>query len=78
MKIGIGIIGLGHMGSIFAKIIKDLPDSDCELVGVADLNEDKISEIVRGIKCEGYRDYKKLLNNSKVNLVYIASPLILI
>lgn len=74
MKIGIGIIGLGYMGNIFSRIVRDLKDEECNLIAVSDINEKVLKEITALVKCEGYKDYKDLINDERINLVYIATP----
>lgn len=74
MKIGVAIIGLGYMGSIFSRMIGDLGDKDCELIGVADTNPDVLKRITAEVGCSGFDDYRKLVEDKRTNLVYIATP----
>lgn len=69
-KIRFGIIGIGLMGSLFARLINDLPE--CELVGVADIDEEKLNDIAAKYQIKGYIDYRHLLDRNDVDAVVIA------
>ncbi|MBU0548161.1 MAG: Gfo/Idh/MocA family oxidoreductase [Candidatus Omnitrophica bacterium] len=72
-KLRIGVIGVGHLGSIHAKIYKEIPD--CELIGVCDSNQERLNQVCASLKVTGYTDYTELF--SKVDAVSIAVPTIL-
>ena len=72
-KLRVGVIGVGHLGSIHAKIYKENPD--CQLIGVCDSNQERLNQVCANLKVAGYTDYKELL--SKVDAVSIAVPTIL-
>lgn len=72
-KIGIGIIGIGMMGNIFAKIINQNPFLD--LVGITGSRDfTKIEKLSTDYKTIAYKNYKDLINNSKVDAVFICLP----
>lgn len=64
---------MGHLGSIHAKIYKEIPN--CELVGVCDTNPQQLNRISTDLGVTGYNDYKELFG--KVDAVSIAVPTVL-
>jgi len=69
-KIRVGVIGVGHLGSIHAKIYKESPN--CQLVGVCDTNQESLNQVCSNLKVAGYTDYRELFK--KVDAVSIAVP----
>ncbi len=69
-KIRVGVIGVGHLGSIHAKIYKESPN--CQLTGVCDTNQELLNQICSNLKVAGYTNYHELFN--KVDAVSIAVP----
>ena len=69
----VGVIGIGNMGWHHARVLSLLKDA--ELIGVADLNEDRGKLAVEQFQCEWFKDYKDLL--SKVDAICIAVPTLL-
>lgn len=70
-KIGVGVIGMGRQGQIHSKnIAYMIPDA--ELVCVADVNIDYAKKVgIEGVDI--YDDYRRVLENEKVDAVVIAS-----
>ncbi|MDI6758197.1 MAG: Gfo/Idh/MocA family oxidoreductase [Candidatus Omnitrophota bacterium] len=69
-KLKIAVIGAGRLGSIHARIYKEL--EDCSLVGICDTNKHQLNEISKNLNTCGYPDYKQLFD--KVDAVSIAVP----
>ncbi len=69
-KLKIGVIGVGHLGSIHAKIYQEL--SGCSLVGISDTNKNRLAEISQNLNVPGYADYRELF--TKVDAVSVAVP----
>ena len=68
-KLKIGVVGVGHLGSIHAKIYQEIPD--CQLLAVCDIEEKRLSELRQSLKVASYSDYKELYG--KVAAVSIAT-----
>ncbi|TBR16629.1 Gfo/Idh/MocA family oxidoreductase [bacterium] len=68
-KIRVAVIGVGHLGSIHAKIYKELPN--CSLVGVCDTNKERLGQIASNLGVAGYTDYNELFG--KVDAISIAT-----
>jgi predicted dehydrogenase len=69
-KLRIAVVGIGHLGSIHAKIYREIPN--CELVGVCDIDSARLEAISGSLGVPAYRDYRDLF--SKVDAVSVAVP----
>ncbi|MFA4989665.1 MAG: Gfo/Idh/MocA family oxidoreductase [Candidatus Omnitrophota bacterium] len=69
-KLKVGVIGVGHLGSIHAKIYQEL--SGCSLEAVSDTNKARLNEISQNLGIPGYADYRELF--TKVDAVSVAVP----
>ena len=70
----VGVIGVGMMGKNHARIYSQLPEA--ELIGVADVDEDRAISVARSYDCKAYADYHDLLR-ANVSAVSISVPTIL-
>ena len=70
-KLRVGVIGTGSMGRNHVRVAAESPD--CELVGIADTNSERISELAGSYACNGFSDYRFLLEK-KPDLAVIAVP----
>ena len=71
-KIKAGVIGIGVMGSSYAKMIKTL--RDVELVGIMDVNEDQTIKIAAELGVKSYTDAEKFFDSEKPEVVVISCP----
>lgn len=69
-KIRVAVIGTGHLGSIHARIYKEL--ESCELTGICDTNPERLREVSIKTETPGFSDYRRLFG--KVEAVSIAVP----
>ena len=69
-KLKVAVIGVGHLGSIHAKIYKENPNVD--LMGVCDTDKDKLNAVSGELGVPGYLDHKDLF--AKVNAVSVVTP----
>ncbi len=69
-KIRVAVIGVGHLGSIHARIYKEL--DNCELVGVCDIDKKRLETVSRELRIPAFRDYRQLFD--KVEAVSVATP----
>lgn len=68
--INVGVIGVGHLGQHHARIYSELPQT--RLVGVADLDQTRRTEIGSRFGVDHFGDYRDLL--SQVDAVSVAVP----
>lgn len=69
-KVKVGIVGVGHLGSIHAKVYSKMDNVD--LVGVCDCNIERALEIGKKFHTNSYADYEDLFG--KVNAASIVVP----
>jgi len=69
----IAVIGVGYLGSIHAKLYKEI--DACQLIGVCDTNKSRLEEISSSLGVSAYADYRQLLD--KADAVSIAVPTVL-
>jgi predicted dehydrogenase len=69
-KIKVAVVGVGHLGSIHARIYRQLPD--CQLVALCDTDKDRLAEVSRELGVPGYSSYQELMG--MVDCVSIATP----
>jgi predicted dehydrogenase len=69
-KLKVGIVGVGHLGSIHAKVYSRL--DNVELVGVCDCNIERALEIGKRFHTNSYADYEELFG--KIDAASIVVP----
>jgi len=69
-KLRMAVVGVGHLGSIHARIYKEI--QNCTLVGVCDTDKALLEEVSKTLNANGYSDYRELFD--KVDAVSIAVP----
>jgi len=69
-KIKLGVIGIGYLGSLHAKIYTQIPE--CSLEAVCDTDKTRLAKLSSELGVPGYTDYRELF--SKVEAVSIAVP----
>jgi len=69
-KLKVGVIGVGHLGSIHAKIYKQIPA--CSLVGVCDADPVKLKEVSGALRVPGYSEITQLIG--KIDAASVAVP----
>jgi predicted dehydrogenase len=71
-KIGIGIIGLGWMGQIHAKLAVLI--EGCALRGICDVDPRRLEQARLSFQVDGYSDYRALLERSDIEAIYLVTP----
>ncbi|MCX5711256.1 MAG: Gfo/Idh/MocA family oxidoreductase [Candidatus Omnitrophica bacterium] len=69
-KVKVAVVGVGHLGSIHARIYRQIPD--CELIGVCDIDKARAEAVASSLGVSAYQDYRELF--SKVEAVSVAVP----
>jgi predicted dehydrogenase len=68
----IGLIGLGIMGELYAKIYSACPFA--ELVAVSSRRAEKVAEYEQRFNVKGYTDYNVMIQQAEIDAVVIATP----
>ncbi len=71
-RLRVGVIGLGLIGSLHARILSEIPNA--ELISVADVNGDLAAEIAETYGCKHYTNYKDLCDGGNLDAVSICTP----
>lgn len=71
-KIRIGVIGLGWMGQLHLKYLSDI--EGCQIQAVCDKDSERARTMAKQYNAIGYTDYHKLIQDQKIDAVYIAAP----
>ena len=71
-KIRVGVIGIGQMGELHAGIYQKLPF--VELAAVCEKQPDKLEAACKRFGCQGYQDYRQLLDDPEISAVSIVLP----
>lgn len=66
------VIGVGSMGRNHARIYSDLPET--ELVGIADVDPEVVSQVSQRFGVKGYTDFQELLEKTHPDAVSVAVP----
>jgi len=70
MKIKVGVVGLGFMGSAHARIYSKM--KDCKLVGICDTNPDK-KHLAKDFNCKFWKDSEKFLGED-LDAISVCTP----
>lgn len=71
-QVGVGVIGVGLMGTLFARLASQLPDS--KLVGVADVDKNRAVQAGETLGVPAFSEYKELLTIPELDAVVVATP----
>ena len=69
-KIKVGVVGVGHLGGLHAKIYREM--ENCSLVAVCDIDKARLDQISSALNVPGYANYEELFG--KVDAVSVAVP----
>ncbi len=59
-KVKIGVVGVGHLGSIHTKLLKEIPHA--ELVGVYDIDMERGKEVAKNYECKYFGSLSELID----------------
>ena len=68
----VGVIGLGLIGSLHARIMAECPNA--QLVAVSDINGDTARKIAAEHGCSAYTDFREMCDKEQLDAVCICTP----
>jgi UDP-N-acetylglucosamine 3-dehydrogenase len=71
-RLKVGVIGLGLIGSLHARIVYEAPHA--ELVAVADINGGTAKEYGERFSCSYYTDFRKMCDEEALDAVCVCTP----
>lgn len=71
-KLKVGVIGVGQMGTLHAKIYSQLPQ--VELTALCEFDDERRVEIEKEFSCKVYKNYQDMLINPEIEAVSIVLP----
>ncbi|HVX66726.1 MAG TPA: Gfo/Idh/MocA family oxidoreductase [Bryobacteraceae bacterium] len=75
-RINVGVIGVGGRGTYVARQFAEVgqADNSCQIVAVCDVYQKRVTENNQAHNCQGYLDYREVLNRSDIDAVIVATP----
>jgi len=75
-RIQVGIIGVGLRGRELAQRFAQIGDATgaCRVVAVADVWQRRVSEMKEKLQCDGYLDYREIIQRKDIDAVVVATP----
>lgn len=74
MPLKIALVGAGSMGTNHLRVLKEFPEEEVQLVGVAELHEATLVRAVKRFYVAGYTDYRKMIAETRPDLVSVVVP----
>lgn len=71
-RIGIGIVGAGHMGGVHARILTR--DERVRIVGVCDAVKEKAELLAKPYNAKEYLNHQDLVKDPDIDAVYVTTP----
>src|SRR3989440_7436788 len=74
MRLRTAVVGAGSMGMNHLRVLKDSDEEQLQLVGVAEAFEETLHRATHRFHVPGYRDYRKMVEETRPDLVAVAVP----
>ena len=75
-RINVGVVGVGGRGTYVAKKFAEIgkADNSCQIVAVCDVYQKRVTENKQFHNCDGYLDYREVINRPDIDAVIVATP----
>jgi UDP-N-acetylglucosamine 3-dehydrogenase len=74
MRLRTAVVGAGSMGMNHLRVLKDFDEEQLQLVGVAEAFDEALHRAIHRFHVPGYRDYRKMVEETRPELVAVAVP----
>ncbi|HZO72860.1 MAG TPA: Gfo/Idh/MocA family oxidoreductase [Ktedonobacteraceae bacterium] len=74
MCVKVAVVGAGSMGMNHLRVLKEFPEEQVKLVGVAEAEEAILQRAVNRFQVAGYRDYQSMIEQLRPDLVAVVVP----
>src|SRR5215813_9435711 len=74
MPVKVAVIGAGSMGLNHLRVLRDFPEDEVELVGVAETHDPTLSRAMSRFHIAGFNDYQQMLQQVRPDLVSVVVP----
>lgn len=71
-QLKMGVVGLGFIGDLHARIFNEMPNT--KLVAVSDVDEEKLKSAAKNYGCETYKSLEEMLEKADIEAVSICVP----
>lgn len=74
MPVKVAVIGAGSMGMNHLRVLRDFPEDEVQLVGVAETHEPSLARAMGRFHIAGFTDYQQMLDQARPDLVAVVVP----
>jgi len=75
-RVSVGIVGVGGRGSFLADQFASIGQKTnaCQVAAVCDVWQRRVTETKQRHKCDGYLDYREIINRKDIDAIAVATP----
>ncbi len=74
MPVKVAVVGTGSMGMNHLRVLRDFPEDQVQLVGIAEVHEPTLKRAISRFHVEGFSDYRQLVEATHPDLVSVVVP----
>jgi UDP-N-acetylglucosamine 3-dehydrogenase len=74
MPVKVAVVGAGSMGMNHIRVLRDLPDGQAHLVGIAEAHEPTLRRAMSRFHVAGFLDYRHMIEATRPDLVSVVVP----
>lgn len=71
-NVRIGIIGMGIMGRMYARLINENPES--ELIALCEIDPERKSDLMKNYQVPVYEDFAEMMDQENLDAIFITTP----
>src|SRR5690242_3089311 len=74
MPVKVAVVGAGSMGLNHLRVLRDFPEDEVQVVGVAETYEPALTKAKSRFHIDGFADYREMLSAARPDLVSVVVP----